>query len=153
MHGLGNTGFNLFMKDGRQIKTGTVELASDRDIVRISTDENPAVFFEIDNQVQMAQAITIFTASSSDPKKTTFGTDSCDATVNGIGPEFFSSSKIDKTPYMLSGSPVLGGGGKVIGVVGCDIPFLEKADPKKADLFMKVNWGDAVCSRFSDDIR
>ncbi len=153
MHGLGNTGFNLFMKDGRQIKTGTVELASDRDIVRISIDEIPASFFEIDSQLKMAQAITIFTAYSSDQKKTAFGTDSRDATVNGIGPDFFSLSKIDKSSFTLAGSPVVNDGGKVIGIVGCDIPVLEKVDPKKPDLFMKVNWGDAVCSRFSDDIK
>ncbi|MFA6293065.1 MAG: hypothetical protein WC637_14855 [Victivallales bacterium] len=153
MHGLGNTGFNLSMKDGRQIKTGTVELASDRDIVRISTDEIPVSFFEIYSQLQMSQAVTIFTASSSDPKKAAYATDSRDAAVTGIGPEFFSLSKIDKSPYMLSGSPVLNGGGKVIGIIGCDIPFLERPDPKKPDLLMKVNWGDAVCSRFSDDIK
>jgi hypothetical protein len=60
---------------------------------------------------------------------------------------------MDKSSFMLSGSPVIGGGGKVIGIAGCGIPVLEKQDPKKADSFMKVDWGDAACSRFSDDIR
>lgn len=152
MHGLGNTGFNLFTKEGKQIKTGTVELASDRDIIRISIDEVPENSFEIDTQVPMAQPITIATASL-DPKKSVFVSDSRDATVNGIGPEFFSLSKIDKPSHMLSGSPVVGTAGKVIGVVGGDIPLLEKADPQKPGVFMKVDWGNAVCSRFSDDIK
>lgn len=157
MHGLGNTGFNLFTKDGRQIKTGSVELASDRDLLRISIDETPGSFFDIDNQVQMSQAITILTPSA-DPKKSTFGTDSRDATVNGIGPEFFSLNKIDKSPYILSGSPITSSEGKVIGIVSCDIPLLEKtdlknADPKKPEVFIKVDWGNPVCSKFSDDIK
>jgi hypothetical protein len=157
MHGLGNTGFNLFMKDGRQIKTGTVELASDRDIVRISIDERPGSFFEIDQQVKLAQATTIATASIA-PKNAKFGTDSLAVTVNGIGPEFFSLNKIDKSSYILSGSPVISSGGKVVGIVSCDIPVLEKADPNKEDpkkpgLFIRVDWGNAICSRFSDDIK
>ncbi len=157
MHGLGNTGFNLFMKDGRQIKTGTVELASDRDIVRISIDESPGSFFEIDQQVKMAQGITIATASI-DPKNAKFGTDSLTVTVNGIGPEFFSLNKIDKSSFIISGSPVISSGGKVVGIVTCDLPVLErtdsrKEDPKKPSLFIKVDWGNAICSRFSDDIK
>lgn len=152
MHGLGGAGFNLFTKDGKQIKTGTVELASDRDILRISVDEPPGSFFEIDNQVLMAQAITVFTASS-DPKKATFGTEVRNETVNGIGSEFFSLTKIDRFSYTLSGSPVISSENKVTGIVSCDIPFLEEADPKKSGLFIRVNRGNAVCSRFSDDIR
>jgi hypothetical protein len=151
MHGLGNTGFNLYTKDGKQLKTGTVELASDRDIVRIAIEGTPGNFFELDNQVQMAQAITVVTATSA-PMKMTFGIDSRAATVDGIGPEFFSLSKIDKSSYILSGSPVINAGGKVTGIVSCDIPVPLKADPKTPDLLIKVNWGNAVCSRFSDDI-
>lgn len=152
MHGLGSTGFNLFMKDGQQLKTGTVELASDRDMVRISTDETPGSFFEIDSNVQMAQAITIFNATA-DPKKTAFVTEAKDSAVNGIGPEFFSLGRIDKSSYALSGSPAINNDGKVIGIISSDLPIFEKADPAKPAAFIKVDWGNAVCSRFSDDIK
>jgi hypothetical protein len=157
MHGLGSTGLNLFTKDGKQIKTGMVEIASDRDIVRFSIDETPGSFLEIEEQVSMGQPVTIFSASA-DPKKATFGTDSRNATVNGIGPEFFSLSKIDKSPYLLSGSPAISDKDKVIGIASCDIAVLEKpdpinTDPKKPELFIKVDWGNAVCSRFTDDMK
>ncbi len=178
IHAVGRAGLNLMSKDGKPVKYESIELASDRDIVRLSVQDQKSPAFDVESAPRMDEPAVIATASLSSPEKTSPDISTAAGKVAGIGPAFFSVSPSDKNPLLLAGSPVIDSEGKVLGIVSADAPVLQKvqppppppppkADPKKGkpkaappkpkselpDFKYEVNWGGLVCSKLSGDIK
>ncbi|HCE43857.1 MAG TPA: hypothetical protein DET40_09945 [Lentisphaeria bacterium] len=154
---LAKGGLLFYTSDGKPVKTGQFEMASDRDLVRISVDSTAAGFFEIDEENVMGEKGTIPSVvmkDSNGEKKTEIQTFS--GTVVGIGPEFFRITS-PGTASDIAGSPVICENGKAVGAMSYEIPSLIKSridrkDNKSISMYV-VRWENNTCARLNGEIR
>ncbi|GEM_PF-2887818 len=166
---LSRGGLTFSSYDGKQVKPLTFEMASDRDLVRISFDGQITSFFEIDPDNVMGETATIPSIVVKDneqkdkPDIQTFS-----GKVVGVGPEFFRISDLN-SDFDIVGAPVLCKDGKLIGVMSYEIPVLStskvekkedapkkkgaKPPPKKYLSQYSMQWENNTCSRLNGDIK
>ncbi|HCE42797.1 MAG TPA: hypothetical protein DET40_04555 [Lentisphaeria bacterium] len=170
LHAIGMGGSTILKKDGKPVKTTQVEIASDRDIVRFSIDDQTMPAFDFGDILKMDEPCTVVTTSLN-PEKNVTDMKISSGPVAGVGSAFFNIASSEKNPYMLAGSPVISKDGKVLGVVSADIPSLmkvpmavkdvkvgkkqkQKPKSKSAPEFnYSIDWGGTVCTRISNDTK
>ncbi|MFZ2653480.1 MAG: hypothetical protein WAX69_01065 [Victivallales bacterium] len=157
---LAKGGLLFYTSGGKQIRTGQFEMATDRDLVRISVDGQAPVFFEIDEENVMGEKATIpsvvLREGNGGKGRTEIQTFS--GSVVGVGPEFFRITSPGAASDIV-GSPVVCDNGKIVGSMSYEIPSMDKPrtgrgrkNNKGASTY-SVRWENNTCARLNGEIK